>query len=121
MKLVHFLMKLQNEVVQVELKNGTQVQGTLLSVSPAMNMNLRDAKMTVPYRDTIALEHITLRGNQVRMVLLPDELNLDSVLQETVAKSRKDKEKEKERGREMTRDDAGRAPKRVTRTQNRGF
>jgi small nuclear ribonucleoprotein D1 len=121
MKLVHFLMKLQNEVVQVELKNGTQVQGTLLSVSPAMNMNLRDAKMTVPHRDTIALEHITLRGNQVRMVLLPDELNLDSVLQETVAKSEKDKEKEKDRGREMMRDDAGRAPKRVTRTQNRGF
>jgi hypothetical protein len=55
------------------------------------------------------------------MVLLPDELNLDSVLQETVAKSEKDKEKEKDRGREMMRDDAGRAPKRVTRTQNRGF
>lgn len=89
MKLVNFLTKLQNETVQVELKNGTLVQGTLLSVSPLMNMTLKNVQLTAPQRQPTSLEHITVRGNTVRLVLLPDELNIDAVLQDPVFKPKK--------------------------------
>lgn len=118
MKLVNFLMKMQNESVQVELKNGTLVQGTILSVSPAMNINLKDVKMTVVNRQPSVLEHITIRGNQVRMVLLPDELNLDSILSDAVFKPKKLDKKTPIQGGNSNNN---RAPKRVSRGKNRGF
>jgi small nuclear ribonucleoprotein D1 len=116
MKLVNFLMKMQNEVVQVELKNGAIVQGTILSVSPTMNINLKDVKMTVVNRQATVLEHMTIRGNQVRMVLLPDELNIDSILQDAVFKPKKSKKQP-----QVDVSNTNRAPKRISRAKNRGF
>lgn len=113
MKLVNFLMKMQNESVQVELKNGTMVQGTILSVSPAMNINLKDVKMTSVDRPATSLEHITIRGNQVRMVLLPDELNLDSILQDPVFRPKSKKKLETSA--------TTKAPKRSAPGRSRGF
>lgn len=112
MKLVNFLMKLQNEVVQVELKNGTTVKGTILSVSPAMNINMKDATMVIPNRDTTKLDHITIRGSQVRLVLLPDELDCDAILQDAAFRSK---------AKPVKTTETIKAPKRVARSQNRGF
>ncbi|ODQ45559.1 hypothetical protein PICMEDRAFT_73077 [Pichia membranifaciens NRRL Y-2026] len=120
MKLVNFLMKLHNESVQVELKNGTMVQGTILSVSPAMNINLKDVKMTAVDRTPAALEHMTIRGNQVRMVLLPDELNLDSILSDSVFRPKK-KLQQQNQSQPGPHSAPGRAPKRTARAKNRGF
>ena len=47
MKLVKFLMKLKNEVINVELKNGTVVTGTVLGVDIRMNTHLKNVKMTL--------------------------------------------------------------------------
>ena len=41
MKLVKFLMKMKNESVTIELKNGTQIIGTIDSVDIKMNMHLK--------------------------------------------------------------------------------
>ncbi|QLG71948.1 hypothetical protein HG535_0C03000 [Zygotorulaspora mrakii] len=107
MKLVNFLKKLKNEQVTVELKNGTTVWGTLQTVSPQMNATLTDVQLTLPNKransegnalasvylangelstdtstntTTTSLQYINVRGNTIRQIILPDSLNLDSLL-----------------------------------------
>ena len=66
MKLVKFLMKLTNETVTIELKNGTVVTGTITGVDLSMNTHLKTVKMTVKGYDPINLDHLTIRGNNIR-------------------------------------------------------
>jgi small nuclear ribonucleoprotein D1 len=80
MKLTRFLMKLANEVVQVELKNGTVVHGMVIGVDVAMNMHLKGVKMTLKGRNPQSMDTLSIRGNNVRYVILPDSLNLDTLL-----------------------------------------
>jgi len=79
-KLVGFLQKLRNETCDIELKNGTVVRGTITSVDVSMNTHLRKVKMTVKGRNPLALEHLSIRGNNIRFYILPDSLNLDTLL-----------------------------------------
>ncbi len=91
MQLVKFLMKLNNETVTIELKNGTIVVGTVtgklvllsiynIGVDISMNTHLKAVKLTVKGRETIALDHITIRGNNIRYFLLPESLQLETLL-----------------------------------------
>lgn len=91
MKLVRFLMKLVNETVQVELKDGTVVQGTVVTVSPTMNITLKKVKMTLKHRDSTVVDFINIRGSNVRNVILPDSINLDLLLQDSGAQKKKRK------------------------------
>lgn len=80
MQLVRFLMKLASEYVQIELKNGTVVAGTVVSVAPNMNTVLKDAKMTVPHEEPASMDTITLRGSTIRHYILPETLPLDTMI-----------------------------------------
>ncbi|RMY40663.1 hypothetical protein D0864_16250, partial [Hortaea werneckii] len=75
-----FLMKCTNETVTIELKTGTIVHGTIASVSPQMNTNLRTAKMTPKGGSQISLDQISIRGSEIRYYILPDSLPLDTLL-----------------------------------------
>lgn len=80
MKLVRFLMKLNNESVTIELKNGTVVHGTVTGVDIQMNTYLKTVKMTVKGREPVSLDTLSIRGNNIRYWILPDALPLDMLL-----------------------------------------
>jgi len=92
-------MKLNNETVTIELKNGTVVVGTVTGVDVSMNTHLRAIKLTVKGKETVALDHLTIRGNNIRYFLLPESLQLETLLvddtpkikQKTIGQSKKDK------------------------------
>jgi small nuclear ribonucleoprotein D1 len=100
-------MKLTSESVQIELKNGTVVSGTIVSVSPNMNTTLRAVKMTIKDRDPIALDYINIRGNTIRFYILPESLPLDTLLIDDTPKP-KQKPKPEARGRGRGRVPRGR-------------
>ncbi len=88
MKLVRFLMKLTNETVTVELKNGTVIVGTITGVDVSMNTHLKTVRMTVKGNDPILLDHLTIRGNNIRYFLLPETIPIDTLLVDDTPKIR---------------------------------
>ena len=84
MKLVKFVMTLSQETIVIELKNNTVIKGTMIGCDMSMNMHLKKVKVTLKNRMPMAMDHITVRGNNIRYVLLPDHTPLDGLLEEKV-------------------------------------
>ena len=108
--LFRFLMKLNNETVTIELKNGTVVSGTIsgrpnvdfssarrmsdcnvrlllllfyvmcIGVDVSMNTYLKNAKVTLKGKNPVHHDFLSIRGNNIRYYILPDSLNLDTLL-----------------------------------------
>ncbi|CAD8072098.1 unnamed protein product [Paramecium primaurelia] len=90
MKLVRFLMKLKNEQVIVELKNGTVVLGTITGVDVRMNTHLSKVKLTLKGKNPVGLDQLTIRGNNIRYFHLSENLQIDNLLvDESISKSKK--------------------------------
>lgn len=76
-------MKLSTETVTIELKNGTIISGTItgacaasdglrIGVDVAMNTHLKAVKMTIKGRNPVSLDSMSVRGSNIRYVILPD-------------------------------------------------
>jgi small nuclear ribonucleoprotein D1 len=55
-------------------------------VDMAMNTHLKAVKLTLKGKSPVPLEQLSIRGSNVRYFLLPDNLNLDSLLVEDAPK-----------------------------------
>lgn len=73
-------MKLSNEKVTVELKNGEICEGTIAGVDIHMNTHLKNVRITKGEKSHVEQKTYTIRGNNIRYVILPDALNLDALL-----------------------------------------
>lgn len=52
----------------------------------SMNTHLKNVKMTVKKKDPVSLDTLSVRGNTIRYVILPDSLPLDTLLIDTSQK-----------------------------------
>lgn len=73
-------MKLSNETVTIELKNGTVIHGTIVGLDVHMNTHLKNVKLQARNRPAIHLDSLTVRGATIRSYLLPEALSLDALL-----------------------------------------
>ena len=73
-------MRLTGEVVTIELKNGATITGTVVGVDQMMNIHLKVVKFVAKGKNPVTLDQSTVRGNTIRNVILPESLNLDTLL-----------------------------------------
>ena len=92
-------MKLANEKVQIELKNGTVVYGTIAGVDVAMNTHLKTVTLVPKGRNPIKVDQMSIRGNNIRYYILPDSLNLDTLLVDLDQPKNRPKKPERQAGR----------------------
>lgn len=60
--------------VTVELQTGQLYRGRLVSIEDNMNVQLKEVTMTSRDGQQTAMDHVFLRGSQVRFFVLPDNL-----------------------------------------------
>lgn len=49
-------------------------------VDISMNTHLKSVKLTLKGKVPVTLDHLSIRGNNIRYYILPDSLNLDTLL-----------------------------------------
>eukprot|EP00438_Fugacium_kawagutii_P016270 Skav226633 [mRNA] locus=scaffold2041:617733:621063:+ [translate_table: standard] len=52
----------------------------LEGVDMSMNVHMKNIKFTVKGKPPVSMDHLTIRGNNVRYVILPDSIPLDTLL-----------------------------------------
>ncbi|CAN1235926.1 Small nuclear ribonucleoprotein SmD1b [Linum perenne] len=51
-----------------------------------MNTHLKTVKLTLKGKNPVTLDHLSVRGNNIRYYILPDSLNLETLLVEETPK-----------------------------------
>mmetsp|Transcript_5669 Transcript_5669/g.9981 ORF Transcript_5669/g.9981 Transcript_5669/m.9981 type:complete len:103 (+) Transcript_5669:70-378(+) len=72
---IKLLHEAEAHVVTIECKNGDIYRGTLSSAEDNMNVQLRKVQLTRRDGKVTALEHVFIRGSNVRFFILPDMLS----------------------------------------------
>ena len=76
------------------------IQGTVTGVDVAMNTHLKTVKMTLKNKEPIAMDTLSIRGNNIRYFILPDSLPLDTLLIDDTPKAKAKKKESSEWHRE---------------------
>ncbi len=54
----------------------------------AMNMHIKTVKLTAKNKEPVSLDTLSVRGNTVRYVILPDSIPLDTLLVDDTPKAK---------------------------------
>ena len=58
----------------------------------SMNTHLKSVKMTIKGKEPIPMDTLSVRGNNIRLIILPESLPLDTLLIDDAPKIRKRRE-----------------------------
>jgi small nuclear ribonucleoprotein D1 len=61
-------------------KKKKQTNKCRAGVDISMNTHLKTVKLTLRGKNPVTLDHLSIRGNNIRYYILPDSLNLDTLL-----------------------------------------
>lgn len=61
-------------------------------VDMSMNTHLKSVKMTIKGKEPIPMDTLSVRGNNIRLIILPESLPLDTLLIDDAPKIRKRRE-----------------------------
>ena len=73
-------------------RRAQELFGLDTGVDVSMNTHLKAVKLTLKGHNPLSLDYLSVRGNNIRYVILPESLNVDSLLLD-VAKTIAPKEK----------------------------
>lgn len=59
-----------------------QIYWLIAGVDISMNTHLKTVKLTLKGKNPVTLDHLSVRGNNIRYYILPDSLNLETLLVE---------------------------------------
>jgi small nuclear ribonucleoprotein D1 len=85
----------------------------------AMNTHLKTVKLTAKGKNPVNLESLSIRGNNIRYYVLPDSLNLDTLLVDDTPRNKGKKEQTQGRGRAANRGRGLRGRGRAAKDTNR--
>jgi small nuclear ribonucleoprotein D1 len=80
MKLIILFKKILNEIITIELKNGSIINGVAIKIDKKMNVYLKNAKKVIDEKNFNIFENICIRGSKIRLIVLPICFNLDIIL-----------------------------------------
>lgn len=81
----------EGHAVSVEMKNGELYRGRMLAAEDNMNLQLSGVVHTSRDMQITRLEHVFLRGSQIRYIVLPDMLKEAPVFKKVQAAKAKAK------------------------------
>jgi len=58
----------------------------------SMNTHLKSVKMTIKGKEPLTMDTLSVRGNNIRLIILPESLPLDTLLIDDAPKIRKRRE-----------------------------
>jgi len=58
----------------------------------SMNTHLKSVKMTIKGKEPVPMDTLSVRGNNIRLIILPESLPLDTLLIDDAPKIRKRRE-----------------------------
>lgn len=79
------LKSLEGVETEIELRNDSSVKGIIETVSSAMSVTMRNCVLTFGDRRKF-FQNLFIQGRKIRMVFVPDDINMIQAMQQTISR-----------------------------------